>query len=72
MSHADAQIPQVVAAVDLGSNSFHMKVARAADGHLHVVDRLKEMVRLAAGLDEENCLRPAAMARAVECLSRFG
>jgi len=39
------------AAIDLGSNSFHMIVARAGDGTLQVVDRLREMVQLAAGLD---------------------
>ncbi len=72
MSHADSKVPRIVAAVDLGSNSFHMKVARAVDDRLHTVDRLKEMVRLAAGLDDENRLRPAAMERALECLRRFG
>ena len=43
----------VLAAVDLGSNSFHMVVARFAHGQLTVIDRLREMVRLASGLDTE-------------------
>jgi len=64
--------PHIVAAVDLGSNSFHMKVARVVDGHFHVVDRLKEMVRLAAGLDAEGRLDAQAVARALACLERFG
>ena len=38
-----------VAAVDLGSNSFHMVIARVVDGHLHVVDRMRERVQLASG-----------------------
>ncbi len=42
--------PQTVAAVDLGSNSFHMIVARVMNGQFHVMDRLQEMARLAAGL----------------------
>ena len=64
---------QTVAAVDLGSNSFHMIVAKMdEDGHLQVVDRLREMVRLAAGLDEGKSLTPAARERALGCLSRFG
>ncbi len=62
----------VVAAVDLGSNSFHMIVARVLNGQLHVVDRLQEMVRLAAGLDDQNRLDKDSRARALECLSRFG
>ncbi len=62
----------MLAAVDLGSNSFHMLVARLTHGQLTVIDRLREMVRLAAGLDAGNRLDDASRARALECLSRFG
>ena len=41
------------AALDLGSNSFHLIVAQYAEDRLQVVDKLKESVRIAAGLDEE-------------------
>jgi exopolyphosphatase / guanosine-5'-triphosphate,3'-diphosphate pyrophosphatase len=61
-----------VAAVDLGSNSFHMMVARADGSDLHVIDRLREPVRLAAGLDGVKHLRPDTAARALSCLGRFG
>jgi exopolyphosphatase/guanosine-5'-triphosphate,3'-diphosphate pyrophosphatase len=61
-----------VAAVDLGSNSFHMVIARVVDGHLKVVDRMRERVQLAMGLDSEGGLAPAAEARAFACLQRFG
>lgn len=61
-----------VAAVDLGSNSFHMVVARAAGSELHVMDRLKESVRLAAGLDKRRRLSAEARDRALDCLARFG
>jgi exopolyphosphatase/guanosine-5'-triphosphate,3'-diphosphate pyrophosphatase len=61
-----------VAAVDLGSNSFHMMVARVEGDELQVIDRLREPVRLATGLDEKNRLIPAAIDRATECLERFG
>ena len=60
------------AAVDLGSNSFHLVIARLAGGSLQFVDRLKEPVRLAAGLDADGRLEPAAIQRAVDCLDRFG
>ncbi|MEM7564165.1 MAG: Ppx/GppA family phosphatase, partial [Pseudomonadota bacterium] len=60
------------AAIDLGSNSFHMVVARE-DGHaLTVIDREREMVRLAAGLGESNEILPAVSERAIACLARFG
>jgi len=65
-------IPDVIAAVDLGSNSFHMVVARHSHGQLIILDRLREMVRLAAGLDEQGRLERAAVERAIACLERFG
>ncbi len=61
-----------LAAVDLGSNSFHMIVAQAEDGRLQMLDRLREMVRLASGLDERNCLSGPAMEQAIDTLGRFG
>lgn len=64
--------PRTVAAVDLGSNSFHMIVARPMNGQLHVLDRLQEMVRLAAGFDERGNLDKVSRERALACLARFG
>lgn len=61
-----------VAAVDLGSNSFHLFVARVIDNRLHIVDRLKQRVLLAAGLDAKGNLSKAAQDRALECLEQFG
>jgi exopolyphosphatase/guanosine-5'-triphosphate,3'-diphosphate pyrophosphatase len=62
-----------VAAVDLGSNSFHMVVARVVDDtHFHTLDRLRERVALAAGLDEQRRLGEKAQARGIACLERFG
>ena len=61
-----------MAAVDLGSNSFHMIVARYTEGRLLVIDRLREMVRLAAGLGEDGRLSREASARALAALERFG
>jgi exopolyphosphatase/guanosine-5'-triphosphate,3'-diphosphate pyrophosphatase len=66
------QFKETVAAVDLGSNSFHMIVAHDRDGQLHVIDRLREPVRLGAGLDEANQLTEDAQERALACLERFG
>jgi exopolyphosphatase / guanosine-5'-triphosphate,3'-diphosphate pyrophosphatase len=63
---------EVLAAVDLGSNSFHMVVARTQHGHPSIVDRLREMVRLASGLDENGYLDDASQERALNCLRRFG
>jgi len=61
-----------VAAIDLGSNSFHMIVARIVDGHVQVLDRLREMVQLADGLDAHHRLSEESQQRALEALSRFG
>ena len=63
---------ETYAAVDLGSNSFHMLVARREHGELRVLDRIREMVRLGGGLDRKGNLDPEVRQRALACLSRFG
>lgn len=63
---------RVVAAVDLGSNSFHMIVSRLENGSLRVIDQLRDPVRLAEGLDERNELSLDAQRRALDALQQFG
>lgn len=63
--------PEQLAAIDLGSNSFHMIITRVQDGSLQQVDKMREMVRLGAGLDEQQQLSPEAEQRALDCLARF-
>ena len=60
------------ASVDLGSNSFHLLMARMVDGELVILDKLKERVRLASGLNRENYLSQKAQDEALACLDRFG
>jgi exopolyphosphatase/guanosine-5'-triphosphate,3'-diphosphate pyrophosphatase len=62
----------VLAAVDLGTNSFHMVVARQTGPQLVIIDRLREMVRLGDGVDENGRLDPKVAARAIAGLERFG
>ncbi len=61
----------LMAAIDLGSNSFHMVVARLIQGEVRVVSKMGEKVQLGAGLDANNNLTEDAQTRALECLSRF-
>ncbi len=63
---------QTYAAVDLGSNSFHLVVARREHGELRFIDRIREMVRLAGGLDGGGYLDLEVQERALDCLARFG
>jgi exopolyphosphatase/guanosine-5'-triphosphate,3'-diphosphate pyrophosphatase len=72
MSRGASATDEVIAAVDLGSNSFHMVVARYSHGQLVIIDRLREMVRLAAGIGDDGRLDKEAAARALGCLQRFG
>jgi exopolyphosphatase / guanosine-5'-triphosphate,3'-diphosphate pyrophosphatase len=72
MSLEASPVPDQVAAVDLGSNSFHLVVARHSGGQLAFVERRKESVRIAAGLDRDGNLTPEVAERALECLQRFG
>lgn len=62
---------EVLAAIDLGSNSFHLAVARVDKGEVRKVISLSEKVQLAAGLDEDNVLSQEAMVRGWECLATF-
>ena len=59
------------AAVDLGSRSFHLTVARVHGDNIEVVDRLRESVRLAAGLRDKR-IEPAVWRRAEAALARIG
>ena len=66
------RVDELVAAVDLGSNSFHMIVGRWLGGEFRALERVKERVQLAAGLDERQHLSAASQARALACIRRFG
>jgi exopolyphosphatase/guanosine-5'-triphosphate,3'-diphosphate pyrophosphatase len=61
-----------LAAVDLGSNSFHMVIARMDHGGVQIVDRIREPVRLAEGLQEGGRLSADSQQRAIACLELFG
>ncbi len=67
-----SQSPSQLAAVDLGSNSFHMVVARVVDGDIQIVDKLRERVGLAEALDKDGHLHNDGIDRALETLTRFG
>ena len=58
-------------ALDLGSNSFHLLIAQESHGRLQVLDKHKEMVRLAEGLQPDNSLSLDVIHRALACLERF-
>ncbi|MEN8625272.1 exopolyphosphatase [Psychrobacter proteolyticus] len=62
---------EMMAAIDIGSNSFHLAIARLDHGEVRKVVSMSEKVQLAAGLDENNILSAAAEQRGLDCLSRF-
>jgi exopolyphosphatase/guanosine-5'-triphosphate,3'-diphosphate pyrophosphatase len=66
-----SQPEQLYAAVDLGSNSFHMVVVRVSAGSVHIIGKVKQKVRLAAGLDDNMLLDEASLKRGWECLETF-
>jgi exopolyphosphatase/guanosine-5'-triphosphate,3'-diphosphate pyrophosphatase len=61
-----------IAAIDLGSNSFRLQLAKVVDDHLIFHDSMRELVRLGAGLSEDKTLNKETQKRAIECLKRFG
>ncbi|MBU1329891.1 MAG: exopolyphosphatase [Gammaproteobacteria bacterium] len=61
----------LIAAIDLGSNSFHMVLAKADHAEIRILERLGDKVQLAAGIDEARMLSEEAMQRGLDCLRRF-
>jgi exopolyphosphatase / guanosine-5'-triphosphate,3'-diphosphate pyrophosphatase len=61
----------VLAAIDMGSNSFRLEISELEDGHLRRLQYLKEAVRQGAGLDKDRNLTPEAMEAGWTCLARF-
>ena len=70
LPHSRSNVREI-AAIDLGSNSFHMIVARIMNGSIQVLSRLKQKVKLAEGLDENAQLSQEAITRGVNCLASF-
>ena len=66
------RLPSILAAVDLGSNSFRMVIARVVSGEVRPLDRLREGVRLAECLDQRRRLTAEGKNRALRCLRKFG
>jgi len=66
-----SQPEQLYAAVDLGSNSFHMVIVRVVAGSVHIIGKVKQKVRLAAGLDENMVLDQLSLERGWKCLETF-
>jgi exopolyphosphatase/guanosine-5'-triphosphate,3'-diphosphate pyrophosphatase len=65
------QSQHMLAAIDLGSNSFHMVIARLINGQIQIIDQRGEKVQLAAGLSDETGISEDAEQRALDCLKRF-
>ena len=62
---------ELMAAIDLGSNSFHLAIARLDHGEVRKLASMSEKVQLAAGLDGDNYLSEEAQQRGLDCLARF-
>jgi exopolyphosphatase/guanosine-5'-triphosphate,3'-diphosphate pyrophosphatase len=63
---------ETLAAVDLGSNSFHLEIGRVVDGQIYPLDAVREVVRLGGGLTAEKRIDRATQAAALEALAKFG
>ncbi|MBL8518963.1 MAG: exopolyphosphatase [Betaproteobacteria bacterium] len=63
--------PQILAAVDLGSNSFHLEIARVVDDHLYPLDAHKQTVRLGGGVTADKRIEAKTAARALDALRLF-
>ncbi len=68
---ARSRFPDLLAAIDLGSNSFRLEIGEIGKGRYKRQDYLKETVRLGGGLNEHGMLTEEAMQRGLDCLARF-
>lgn len=62
----------MLASVDLGSNSFRLQICQNNNGQPQLVENIKQMVRFAAGLNEQKILDADSQQRALDCLAQFG
>ena len=67
----DNQQPYRLAALDLGSNSFHLIIAGLNQGEVRVKDKISEKVQLGAGIGQDKRISEEAQGRALECLQRY-
>lgn len=66
------KIPETIAAVDLGSNSFHLIIAEYKQGNIRTIDHIREPVGLSRDLKETGLISDKARSRALNCLEKFG
>src|SRR5437016_6249755 len=62
---------ETLAAVDLGSNSFHLQIGRVVDGQIYPLDSVREVVRLGGGLTADRRIDRATQAKALAALAKF-
>ena len=60
-----------LAAIDLGSNSFRLEIARVEGERIITEGSWKETIRLAAGIDKDGNLTPEAQNRGLNALARI-
>ena len=65
---ANSSPPDIIAALDLGTNSFHLVITGIRNGQLEILDTAKEEVRLGDGLDISGYLTPESQDRAIRHL----
>jgi len=63
---------ETLAAVDLGSNSFHLQIGRVVGEQIYLLDSIRDAIRLGGGLTRDRRLDRATQLRALEALGRFG
>ena len=71
IQHDTQSYGEYYAAVDLGSNSFHMVIVHVVNGSVQIIGKVKQKVRLASGLDDDLALDDISMERGWQCLQTF-
>ncbi|MCP3672868.1 MAG: exopolyphosphatase, partial [Gammaproteobacteria bacterium] len=71
MNNNETPVVNPIAALDLGSNSFHLVIAAVSQGEVKIRDAISEKVQLGAGIDDKKNISIEAQERALLCLERY-
>jgi len=60
-----------IAAIDLGTNTFHLIIAEQSQSELNIICKTNQPIKLGEDITKENKIIPAAFQRGINCLKEF-
>ncbi|MFN0257856.1 Ppx/GppA phosphatase family protein [Pedobacter ureilyticus] len=60
-----------IAAIDLGTNTFHLIIAEQAESEMKIIYKTNKPIKLGEDITKENKIIPTAFERGINCLKEF-